>query len=60
MPVDAPALALKAAGWIGQACFFSRFFLQWVASERARRSIVPPAFWWLTLAGAVLMSAYAV
>ena len=60
MPVDVPALALKAAGWIGQACFFSRFFLQWVASERARRSIVPPAFWWLTLAGAVLMSAYAV
>ncbi len=49
----------QVAGWLGQACFFSRFFLQWLASERARRSIVPRTFWWLSLAGAVLMSAYA-
>ena len=53
------ARAAVAAGWIGQACFFSRFFLQWLASERAKRSLVPRAFWWLSLAGAVLMSVYA-
>ena len=51
--------AITAAGWIGQACFFARFFLQWLASERARRSVVPRAFWWLSLAGSVLMSLYA-
>lgn len=53
------APATVAAGWLGQACFFSRFFLQWLASERAKSSIVPRSFWWLSLGGAVLMSAYA-
>lgn len=51
--------ATVAAGWLGQACFFSRFFVQWLASERAGRSLVPRSFWWLSLGGAVLMSAYA-
>lgn len=51
--------ATLAAGWVGQACFFSRFFLQWLASERARRSVVPRTFWWLSLSGALLMSLYA-
>jgi lipid-A-disaccharide synthase-like uncharacterized protein len=48
-----------AAGWLGQSCFFTRFFVQWLASERARRSVVPRSFWWLSLAGAVLTSVYA-
>jgi len=52
-------LGMAALGWVGQACFFSRFFLQWLASERARKSVVPPAFWWLSLGGAALMSVYA-
>lgn len=52
------APATIAAGWLGQACFFSRFFLQWLASERAKSSIVPRSFWWLSLGGAVLMSVY--
>ena len=51
--------ATIAAGWLGQACFFSRFFLQWLASERARSSIVPRSFWWFSLCGAALMSVYA-
>ena len=50
--------ASVAAGWLGQACFFSRFFVQWLASERAGRSLVPRSFWWLSLGGTVLMSAY--
>lgn len=48
-----------AAGWLGQSCFFARFFVQWLASERARRSVVPPAFWWLSLAGSLLSFGYA-
>ncbi len=53
------APAVVALGWLGQACFFARFLAQWLASERARRCLVPPSFWWLSLAGAALMSVYA-
>ena len=52
------SLAL-AAGWIGQGCFFTRFFVQWLASERARRSVIPRSFWWTSLAGNALLLAYA-
>ena len=51
--------AWTALGWLGNACFFSRFLLQWALSERARRSVAPPAFWWVSLAGSVLLGAYA-
>jgi lipid-A-disaccharide synthase-like uncharacterized protein len=49
-----------ALGMAGQAVFFSRFVVQWIASERAGRSTIPRAFWWLSLAGAMLLFAYAV
>jgi lipid-A-disaccharide synthase-like uncharacterized protein len=49
-----------ACGWAGQACFFSRFFVQWWVSERAKRSVAPPLFWWLSALGAVLLSIYSV
>ena len=39
-------------GFLGQAMFSARFLVQWLASERARRSIVPRAFWFFSLAGA--------
>jgi lipid-A-disaccharide synthase-like uncharacterized protein len=57
-----PPLAplLVATGLLGQGCFFTRFLLQWLASERAGRSVVPRAFWWLTLGGSLLMISYAV
>ena len=54
----APALPLPVAGWVGNACFFSRFFVQWYKSERAGKSVAPPVFWWLSLAGTVLLGAY--
>jgi lipid-A-disaccharide synthase-like uncharacterized protein len=37
---------------IGQTCFFLRFLVQWLASERAGRSVIPNLFWYLSLAGA--------
>ncbi|MGV8940314.1 MAG: lipid-A-disaccharide synthase N-terminal domain-containing protein [Lysobacter sp.] len=47
-------------GFVGQALFASRFILQWLASERAQRSIVPTAFWYFSLAGSTVLLAYAI
>ena len=49
-----------AIGLLGTATFGSRFLLQWVASERAGRSYIPLAFWWLSIAGSLLLLAYAI
>lgn len=46
-------------GFLGQALFSARFVIQWLASERMRRSVVPHAFWWFSLAGGVTLLAYA-
>jgi lipid-A-disaccharide synthase-like uncharacterized protein len=45
-------------GWLGIACFFSRFLVQWLASERAGESIAPRVFWFLSIAGALLLIVY--
>lgn len=45
-------------GLIGQAMFFARFALQWISSERARRSVVPVTFWYFSLAGGLLVLVY--
>lgn len=47
-----------AVGWLGNACFFSRFFVQWIASERAGRSVAPSSFWLLSLCGALGLGTY--
>ncbi len=47
-------------GLLGQAAFFGRFLVQWIASERAGRSIVPIPFWYLSLAGSSVLLAYAI
>jgi lipid-A-disaccharide synthase-like uncharacterized protein len=47
-------------GLLGNAAFFTRFLLQWVASERAGRSVVPVAFWYLSIVGSVILLIYAV
>ena len=47
-------------GFGGQIVFASRFWVQWVASERAKRSILPISFWYLSIVGGLLSLAYAV
>ncbi len=44
----------------GQALFMMRFLIQWIASERARRSVIPVAFWWFSIGGASVLLAYAI
>lgn len=48
----------QVLGWIGNACFFSRFLVQWALSERARRSLTPEVFWRLSLLGTVCWIVY--
>ena len=47
-------------GLLGQACFSARFLVQWIASERRRRSVVPIYLWYFSLAGGVILLAYAI
>jgi lipid-A-disaccharide synthase-like uncharacterized protein len=49
-----------AIGFAGNAVFFSRFLVQWLASERAGRSYVPVAFWWLSIVGSLVLLLYAI
>src|SRR5689334_14371294 len=50
----------KIIGWLGNVVFFTRFFVQWYATEKLKRVVVPAAFWWLSLAGSLLLLSYAV
>jgi lipid-A-disaccharide synthase-like uncharacterized protein len=48
-----------AIGFLGQITFGSRFFVQWIVSERARRVVIPKTFWYLSLLGGLALFAYA-
>lgn len=62
------ALGAESRGellWIGvglggQLLFTMRFLLQWLASEKAKRSVVPTAFWWFSIGGSAILLAYAI
>ncbi len=47
-------------GLIGQMMFSMRFIIQWISSERARKSVMPVAFWYFSLGGGVILLAYAI
>ena len=49
-----------ALGFCGQAVFAARFLVQWMHSERVRRSEIPLGFWYLSLAGGAMMLVYAI
>lgn len=47
-------------GYGGQIVFGSRFYVQWLHSEKHRQSLVPVVFWWLSLLGGLMTLAYAI
>ena len=49
-----------AIGLLGQAAFGARFLVQWIASERAGKSYVPLSFWYLSIAGSLILLIYAI
>ncbi|MDO8140328.1 MAG: lipid-A-disaccharide synthase N-terminal domain-containing protein [Candidatus Brocadiales bacterium] len=47
-------------GFIGQTMFGSRFFIQWIVSERRGESTVPEICWYLSMAGSAILFTYAI
>ncbi|MCC6598764.1 MAG: lipid-A-disaccharide synthase N-terminal domain-containing protein [Alphaproteobacteria bacterium] len=64
MSFSFPALSVDtiwlSVGFLGQGLFFMRFFVQWIASEKQGRSVIPNAFWYFSLSGGVVLLAYAI
>jgi len=46
-------------GFLGQALFSMRFFIQWIYSEKHKKSLIPKAFWYFSLAGGITLFSYA-
>ncbi len=46
-------------GFLAQFVFFLRFFVQWIHSEKAKKSVVPISFWYLSIVGSVMILIYA-
>ena len=47
-------------GIVGQTLFFSRFLVQWIASEKKKESTIPEAFWYLSIIGGLMTLVYAI
>jgi lipid-A-disaccharide synthase-like uncharacterized protein len=47
-------------GFVAQGMFASRFLVQWIASERQKKSVIPIQFWFLSLGGGILLLIYAI
>ena len=47
-------------GFVGQAFFYTRFIIQWIASEKARKVVIPLAFWYASIIGSLITLVYAV
>ena len=47
-------------GFVGQAMFGSRFFVQWIVSEKRGESTIQEIFWYLSMAGSALLLTYAI
>ena len=49
-----------AFGLLGQVVFGARFIVQWIASERKRESHIPIVFWYISILGGIILTAYAI
>lgn len=58
LPQGPAEQAWFVAGMLGQALFVSRWLVQWWASEKRGETVVPSAFWWLSVIGGLIVLAY--
>lgn len=49
---------VELLGLFGQFVFFLRFVVQWIASERKKESVIPEAFWWISIVGGSITLVY--
>jgi lipid-A-disaccharide synthase-like uncharacterized protein len=54
------AASWQIIGFVGQGLFTARFLVQWLASEKKGDTVMPVAFWWLSLVGGFNLLAYAI
>ena len=47
-------------GFAGQVVFGLRFIVQWIATEKAKKSVIPLSFWYLSLAGTIVLLVYSI
>jgi lipid-A-disaccharide synthase-like uncharacterized protein len=47
-------------GLLGQSLFFMRFFIQWIVSEKNKKSVIPVSFWYFSLGGGLLLLFYSI
>ncbi|QGQ94049.1 hypothetical protein EHS13_03550 [Paenibacillus psychroresistens] len=47
-------------GFVGQLMFTGRFIIQWIASEKAKKSVVTRSFWTFSILGSSVLSVYAI
>jgi len=55
-----PDVLWLALGFFAQGLFALRFIVQWITSERARASVIPVSFWYISLVGSALLLVYAI
>ncbi len=60
MSLSAYETVWLGVGFLGQAIFTARFLVQWAVSEKCRNSVVPVAFWWISLFGGMTLLAYTI
>jgi lipid-A-disaccharide synthase-like uncharacterized protein len=58
--MNLPSTPLMLFGFAGQAFFSARFIVQWIVSEAKKKSVIPIAFWYLSLLGGLFLLTYAV
>ncbi len=51
-------MAWVGLGLLGQLLFTGRMLVQWFVSEKHKKSVVPVAFWWMSLGGAAMLTVY--
>ncbi|KAA3519371.1 lipid A biosynthesis protein [Agrobacterium vitis] len=57
---DTNDLIWLALGVIAQLMFSLRFIIQWLVSEKQKRSVIPAAFWWFSVIGGIMLLAYGI
>lgn len=58
--ISTTELIWLSVGFAAQAMFSMRFVIQWLASEKAQRSVVPETFWYFSFVGGLMLFVYAI